>query len=261
LRPRSRRRSICSTRQKCWTSLEEVGDLEPDADEEPSLGSSNDYHGSKSRGQWGEGTPANGWDAGREGPEEDLEPSLGVREIHASIYSERSGDQTSWAFSGNDQDLEDEHDGAEPDEDGEPELGATTSIDQVQAWRRRAVAFGGVADGGESSLGWPNMPPGRGHRETAMRGYADDREQDIADQPHDDFGEAEPDSYRDAWDALGREQAAMRVVAVRFQNIVARVRSAGDPVRPPAGVVYVDTHEAEGVYDVTRFDRLSGPAS
>lgn len=55
------------------------------------------------------------------------EPSLGSLERHPTLYvngRDRVGDQTDWA-AGNRTDLEDEHDGGEPDEDGEPSLGWT----------------------------------------------------------------------------------------------------------------------------------------
>src|SRR5689334_12991830 len=62
--------------------------------------------------------------------EGESEPSLGSIERHRSCYGadgrDWSGDQTAWAAGGT-QDLEDEHDGAEPSEDDEPSLGWTTS--------------------------------------------------------------------------------------------------------------------------------------
>ena len=55
------------------------------------------------------------------------EPSLAALERHPSYYipgRDRVGDRTDWA-AGNRDDREDEHDGAEPDEDDEPSLGWT----------------------------------------------------------------------------------------------------------------------------------------
>jgi hypothetical protein len=61
--------------------------------------------------------------------DDDCEASLGALEQHPSCYGwdARSGlgDQTKWGLRGGHDDREgDEHDGAEPDEDGEPSLGA-----------------------------------------------------------------------------------------------------------------------------------------
>ncbi|AMA60071.1 hypothetical protein [Bradyrhizobium sp. CCGE-LA001] len=66
-----------------------------------------------------------------EADDSDDEPSLGSLERHPSLYEvvdgrNWTGDQTAWAAGGA-QDLEDEHDGAEPGEDEEPSLGWTTS--------------------------------------------------------------------------------------------------------------------------------------
>jgi hypothetical protein len=206
--------------------LEDGGDLEPDADEEVSLGSPNE---SKSQVRWGDGTPANGWDADREGSEDDLEPSLGSI---GSCYGQ-SIPQTMWAR-GSDNDAEgDEHDGAEPDQDGEPSHGSTSALNQNHAWRASSD-FSGSGEG-EPSFGWSDMPPGRGHPESAWNGYAEDREQDVTDQPHDDCEEGggalpcldQTVEIGGAAHELAREQAALAETATRLAAIVARVRAGG----------------------------------
>jgi hypothetical protein len=147
--------------------LEETADDEPDVDDESSLGAPNDYHGGGSQEHWGAGAPLSLWDADREGPEEDLEPSLGTLEKHPSAYGSQ-GDQTSWAFSGNDRDLEDEHDGKEPDEDGEPSHGSTSAINQEHAWARTETFWG--SGEGEPSLALTSS------MSIVPRGYDSDRE-------------------------------------------------------------------------------------
>jgi hypothetical protein len=182
-------------------------------------------------------------------PDADGEPSLGAREIHPSIYSERAGDQTSWAFSGNDQDLEDEHDGREPSEDDELSgdendcsLGATTALNQAHAW---ASGANGLYLGGEPepSLGWSNTA-GHGHPEMALRGYDDDREAEhdgrepedhIADHDGLSIELSEGGSPTPGLDQrveiggaaheLAREQAAMSAATARLTAIVAGVRA------------------------------------
>lgn len=61
--------------------------------------------------------------------------------------------------------------------DKEPELGATTTLNQEHAWAPQSDRRWYVTDG-EPSLGWSN---GHGHPEAAMRGYDDDRESDMAE--------------------------------------------------------------------------------
>jgi hypothetical protein len=114
--------------------LEQGADLEPDADEEPSLGSSNDYHGSKSQGQWGEGTPIMGWDADREGPEKDLSrPSAASAAATGRASRRPCGRRARTDAEGG------EHDGAEPDEDGEPSHGCTVALNQDMHGEPRTV--------------------------------------------------------------------------------------------------------------------------
>jgi len=70
----------------------------------------------------------------------DDEDSLGSLERYASSYGpdgkNPSGSQMNWA-GGRGDDLEDEHDGAEPDECGEPSLGSLDRVmNQEQSWHR-----------------------------------------------------------------------------------------------------------------------------
>jgi hypothetical protein len=109
-----------------------------DGDDEPDLGfleahTKGDYLGrspwdaksfNQARYQGGSATHDN------EGDDSDDEPSLGSLDRHPSLYGvvdgrNWTGDQTVWAGGGT-RDLEDEHDGAEPDGDAEPSLGWTT---------------------------------------------------------------------------------------------------------------------------------------
>lgn len=108
-------------------------------------------------------------------PSEDVgddEPSLGAL---GGTYSAEWFNQGEWANSARD-DREDEHDGCEPDEDGEPTLGATTAMNQGLAWRANPEAWG-ACDEAEPSLGWTGH--GYGHPQIGRRGYGDDREQNI----------------------------------------------------------------------------------
>ena len=88
-----------------------------------------------------------------------------------------------------DPDLEDGGDD-ELSGDEEPRLGAATGMHQGHAWNVPTDE----SDEAEPSLGWVGI--GRGCHGLELPGYADDREQDIADQPHDDHGEAEPEDWR-----------------------------------------------------------------
>ena len=70
----------------------------------------------------------------------DDEDSLGSLERYASSYGpdghNPTGSQLNWA-GGRGDDLEDEHDGAEPDECGEPSLGSLDRVtNQEQSWYR-----------------------------------------------------------------------------------------------------------------------------
>jgi hypothetical protein len=100
--------------------LDDLDDAEPeaDADFEPALGSAISGYGSDAYDQeeWGHSDDADE----REGSDPDLEPSLGW--------------STTRAYGAGD-DREDEHDGGEPDDDGEPLLGATLAFNQDDAWR------------------------------------------------------------------------------------------------------------------------------
>lgn len=82
-------------------------------------------------------------------PEED-EPSLGFFDSRLNQAE---------CYAGGAQDLEDEHDGREPDADGEPTLGSTEGVDQEGAWTVDPKAAGPIAsDGeGEPSLGSQNV--------------------------------------------------------------------------------------------------------
>lgn len=97
----------------------------------------------------------------------DGEPSLGAL---GGTCSAQHFDQGAWAHGSRD-DREDESELLEDGGDDEPALGATTAINQECAW---AAPRGWPVDDGEPSLGW--TVPGRGHPETAMRGYDDERE-------------------------------------------------------------------------------------
>jgi hypothetical protein len=108
----------------------------------------------------------------------DDEPSLGSTGASEHAY------QPLWARGGTD-DREDESELLEEGGDGEPTLGATTAINQEHSWRANADAWGSC-DEAAPSLGWTGH--GRGHPEMALRGYDDDREQNIGadDREHDE---------------------------------------------------------------------------
>jgi|SRR5882757_809649 len=98
----------------------------------------------------------------------DDEPSLGSIERHPSCHAmdgrNSSGDQTHWA-AGEGDDVEDEHDGAEPDEDGEPSLGWTTSgvLGGLSDFERDAAESGiGDHDGLMEQIGTNDWTAGRG---------------------------------------------------------------------------------------------------
>ena len=95
-------------------------DLEPDADYEPTLGSALLANGGDQE-DWA--TP----DVDEREIDPDPEPSLGW---------------TSTGQHGTNDDSEDEHDGAEPDVEDEPTLGATEATDQEIGWRQPADFFG-----------------------------------------------------------------------------------------------------------------------
>jgi len=121
--------------------MEEGGDDEPDNDREGSLGWTEDYNQDRA-------IKACLNDAGvicgpdREADESDSEPSLGSC---GGTYDAEYFDQRGWA-GGSTNDAEgDEHDGREPDEDGEYEMGWPDLIDQERAARsmRGTVNLGG----------------------------------------------------------------------------------------------------------------------
>ncbi|AZG76285.1 hypothetical protein [Methylocystis rosea] len=107
----------------------------------------------------------------------DNEPSLGAP---GTFYFP---DQAHWAQGAGD-DREDDSDLLEDDGSGESALGATTAVNQQHAWAAPRVTDAIVED--EPSLGWTGH--GRGHPEMALRGYDDEREQNIGadDREHDD---------------------------------------------------------------------------
>lgn len=133
------------------------------------------------------------------------EPSLGALEYHprpddGSFRTCASGDQSQWGWSDS-ADLEDEHDGREPDVenepelgsvdrvdqrawtlggdgDREPELGASEDIDQINSWR---VADTWVQDG-EPSLGWTSVEAAQGYRGPTIPDRAD-LEIDAGEEP------------------------------------------------------------------------------
>ncbi|MGD9543556.1 MAG: hypothetical protein AB7F41_10630 [Methylocystis sp.] len=109
----------------------------------------------------------------------DAEPSLGAC---GGTWNADTFNQSRWPHGAKD-DREDESELLEDGADGEPTLGSTTAINQERAW---AAPRGWPVDDGEPSLGW--TAPGRGHPETAMRGYDDEREQNIGadEREHDD---------------------------------------------------------------------------
>ena len=101
------------------------GDDEPDGGEEPSLGSADRMLDQTKA--WVGGT-TDPWTIDREKDDCDDEPSLGS----VAVGEHRS--QEDWT-GGNTDDREDEHDGAEPDEDREPSLGALEEpSDQDVSW-------------------------------------------------------------------------------------------------------------------------------
>lgn len=94
-------------------------------------------------------------------PFEDLEPSLGYD--MPGVATDAEHDVCDWPHD----DVGDE----------EPELGATTAIDQRIAWSRPRDAMAAFCFTGgdvEPSLGWCGV--GIGHPQAAMRGYDQDRE-------------------------------------------------------------------------------------
>ena len=95
-----------------------------------------------------------------------------------------------------DDDREDESELLEPGGDEEPTLGATTTMNQAHGWRSSPCDS---CDEAEPSLGWTGH--GRGHPQTVMRGYDDDREATTGprDEEDDDSDKGELDGdYMDS---------------------------------------------------------------
>ncbi len=126
--------------------LEETGDDELTGDEEPSLGAT---HAPDQNRAWSAAQCIE-IDAEFDGDttaECDREPSLGSVERHPNGYATLNdawSTQENWA-SGTADDREDEHDGAEPDMDGEPSLAAQEWMTTQNVTARdpdgRAIAF------------------------------------------------------------------------------------------------------------------------
>jgi hypothetical protein len=121
----------------------EDGNDEPSGDDEPSLGSLEGLNQTKS---WA-GSTGDQWTVDSEKDDCDDEPSLG------SIAVGEHRNQEGWTEGGND-DREDEHNGAEPDEDGEPSLGAFEGHDnQNVSWAGETYFADAELDGAESGIG------------------------------------------------------------------------------------------------------------
>jgi hypothetical protein len=246
--------------------LEDGGDTEPDADEEPSLGAP-EHHPSQpavyryaARVSRGPEDDQSDWAAGdravdgddREESGDEHEPSLGSIGSCGSVYAS----QTSWA-TGLDNDAEEEHSGAEPDEDAsDATLGATHALNQEIAW----AAGGAVLWGShptceeELSFGWSE---GRGHPEPVpFGGNYDGEEQHDGCEPEDHIADHDglsielseggsPTPCLDqrveiggAAHELACEQAAMHAAATRLSEVVVRIRAAGEAEPEPLpGVV------------------------
>jgi hypothetical protein len=267
--------------------LEDVGDFEPEGDAEPSLGAP-EHHPSQppvyryaARVSRGPEDDQSDWAAGDraaerdecEGPEDDLEPSLGS----IGSYSPSAIPQTYWAHTACDEhgrayadeaEKEDEH-GGDINDEGEAMLGSTAAMNQERAWSPGGLFCGHPTCEDEPSLGWSDS---RGHPKPVPFGGLDDREQNADDEGEPDWftGELEEDGhflhcgggdlpcldqsvegasnvmaadgrsvdFGTPEAAIAREQFAMRNAAARFTAIVARVRQAGEPQPEPLpGVV------------------------
>jgi hypothetical protein len=78
----------------------------------------------------------------------DLEPALGSLDRNVATYGNPGGDQTLWAL-GSRNDLEDEHDGREPDVDDEPSLASLHGGPHPEFFRQTMWAAGHYNDGEE----------------------------------------------------------------------------------------------------------------
>jgi hypothetical protein len=146
--------------------------LEPDIDIEDDEREP-EADGEESLAHWDATPPANGYDADLELDTADEEPVLGSLGSNGST----SMPQTEWARGPLDDrkapdecEEENEH-GGDPNDEGEPMLGSTTAINQNHAWTDSGWRSG---DEAEPSLGWSDS---RGHPQTVMPGYDDDREE------------------------------------------------------------------------------------
>ena len=90
-------------------------------------------------------------------PDPDAEPSLGS--VNPSTY----GEPLPWAAGGSD-DREDEHDGCEPDEGGEPSLGWTENANQASAHFHGTSIHGVDAEDGVGPVRKKRPPSKTGRR-------------------------------------------------------------------------------------------------
>ncbi len=147
--------------------LEEEPDLEEGFDREQDLGATGGINQEKTWRSDASGTGTLEFE-GDNVADCDREPSLG------SLCAHERRNQIGWAGGALD-DREEEDENDEAGGDDEPILGATTAVNQDHAWRESRGWPG--PDDGEPSLGWTGH--GRGHPERALRGYDDDREENI----------------------------------------------------------------------------------
>ncbi|MEA3197564.1 MAG: hypothetical protein QOF32_1616 [Gammaproteobacteria bacterium] len=210
-----------------WFTGEQTIDCEVDHEDEPALGATSAVDQSKA------------WS--HNGLASEDEPSLAAPERHPVLpwrgngarYTSRDvhDNQRLWAAgTHDDREQENEHGGDVLDEphdgegDSEPSLAATNAIDQRRAWQHNSEAMWAGSGESEPSLGWTD---GRGHPETAMRGYDDDREADPAEMGIAD--QAALSGANDAERAVAREQRAMRSARIRLSETVVRIRRVGEP--------------------------------
>lgn len=126
--------------------LEVGGDDEEAGDAEPSLGSFDQMpNQSKSWRQ----TEGSGWTTDAEQDNADAEPSLAA--LHHQI------NQENWSGGGTDEGEGDEHDGSEPDAEGEPDLGSFDRMtDQRKSWRQHnGPSTGWAVPDGEAGVDLP----------------------------------------------------------------------------------------------------------
>jgi hypothetical protein len=97
--------------------------------------------------------------------------------VRADCSTRRRVARKRWA-SGNSRDLEDEHDGSEPDEDGEPSLGSFDGmVSQLSSWKQRVGWFpGSDRDQDDSDMEdddpTEDDPSGIGDRDGLMEQYS-----------------------------------------------------------------------------------------